>query len=51
MLIRPKKVNDMFLRHFFLENDAGGQLFIFYFFELNAVKQCIQVTSRNIFDF
>ena len=32
MQIRPQKVNYMFLRHFFLENDAGGRLFIFYFF-------------------
>ena len=31
--------NNMFLRHFFSENDVGGQLFIFYFFEQNAVKQ------------
>ena len=30
-LIRPKKINNMFLRHFFLENDADGRLFIFYF--------------------
>ena len=29
----PKKINNMFLRHFFLENDAGGRLFIFIFFE------------------
>ena len=33
MIIRPKKINNMFLRHFFLENDAGGRLFIFDFFE------------------
>ena len=39
----------MFLRHFFLENDVGGRLFIF--FQLNAIKRCIQVTSGNIFDF
>ena len=31
--VRPKKINNMFLRHFFLENDAGGRLFIFIFFE------------------
>ena len=31
--LRPKKINNMFLRHFFLENDAGGWLFIFDFFE------------------
>ena len=31
--IRPKKINNMFLRHFFLENDVGGRLFIFYFIE------------------
>ena len=31
--VRPKKINNMFLRHFFLENDAGGRLFIFDFFE------------------
>ena len=31
MGIRPKKVNNMFLGHFFLENDAGGRLFIFVF--------------------
>ena len=37
--IRPKKINNMFLRHFFLENDAGGRLFIFDFF--NAKKRCI----------
>ena len=30
--VRPKKINYMFLRHFFLENDAGGRLFIFNFF-------------------
>ena len=28
--VRPNKINNMFLRHFFLENDAGGRLFIFY---------------------
>ena len=39
--LRPQKVNNMFLRHFFLENDAGGRLFIFYFFELDAIKRCI----------
>ena len=33
VLVRPKKINNMFLRHFFLENDAGGRLFIFIFFE------------------
>ena len=30
-LVRPKKINNMFLRHFFLENDAGGRLFILIF--------------------
>ena len=49
--IRPKKVNNMFLRHFFLENDAGGRLFTFDFFKLNAIKRCIQVISRKNFDF
>ena len=29
--IRPKKLNNMFLRHFFSEKDAGGRLFIFIF--------------------
>ena len=33
LYVRPKKINNMFLRHFFLENDAGGRLFIFIFFE------------------
>ena len=32
-IIRPKKINNMFLRHVFLENDAGGRLFILIFFE------------------
>ena len=44
-MVRPQKVNYMFLRHFFLENDAGGRLFILYFFELNAIKRCIRVIS------
>ena len=35
----------MFLRHLFLENDAGGRLFIFYFFYKYAVKRCIRVIS------
>ena len=29
--IRPQKLNYMFLRHFFSEKDAGGQLFILIF--------------------
>ena len=44
-------INIMFLRHFFLENDVGGWLFIFYFIELNALKGCIRVISGKIFDF
>ena len=51
MHIRPQKVNNMFLRHFFLENDAGGRLFIFYFFYKYAIKRCIRVISGKIFDF
>ena len=49
--VRPKKINNMFLRHFFLENDAGGRLFIFCFIERNAIKRCIPVISGKIFDF
>ena len=41
----------MFLRHFFLGNDAGGRLFIFYFIECNAIKQCIRVISGKISTF
>ena len=36
--LKPKKINNMILRHSFLENDVGGQFFIFYFFEQNAIK-------------
>ena len=50
VIIRPQKVNYMFLRHFFLENDAGGRLFIFYFFYKYAIKRCIRVISGKIFD-
>ena len=49
-LVRPHKVNYMFLRHFFLENDAGGRLFIFYFFELNTIKR-YPSNPGKIFDF
>ena len=49
--LRPQKVNNMFLRHFFLENNAGGWQFIFYFIELNAMKRCIRVLSVKIFNF
>ena len=28
-----KEVKNMFLSHFFLENNVGGRLFIFYFFK------------------
>ena len=49
--LRPQKVNYMFLRHFVLENDAGGRLFIFYFFYKYAIKRCIRVISGKIFDF
>ena len=41
----------MFLRHFFLENDEGGRLFIFYFIERNAIKRCIRVISGKFFTF
>ena len=26
--LRPRKLNNIFLRHLFLENDGGGQLFV-----------------------
>ena len=49
--VRPKKINNMFLRHFFLENDAGGRLFIFIFFEWNAKKRCKRVISWKVSTF
>ena len=42
-VLRPKKVNSMFLGHiFFLEMMRVGS---FLFFELNAIKRCIRVIS------
>ena len=35
----------------FLENDAGGWLFIFYFIEWNAMKRCIRVISGKFSTF
>ena len=40
-IYKTKKINNMFLRHFFLENDAEGQLFIFEFFKIKCYKNYV----------
>ena len=37
-IVRSKKINNMFLRHYVKENGAGGWLFIFYFFLMKCYE-------------
>ena len=45
--IRPKKLNNMFLRHFFSEKDAGGRLFIFIFFTFSNKNDVPTMFRKN----
>ena len=51
MLLRPRKLNYMFLRHFFSEKDAGGRLLIFIFFLPFVNKNDVPTMFRKNSDF
>ena len=50
--IRPNKVNDLVLKHFFSENDEGGRIFIFIFYCDHTCKCpniCVQECTLSEF--
>ena len=49
--VRPRKLNYMFLSHFFSEKDAGGRLFIFIFFLPFVNKNAVPTMFRKNSDF